>query len=65
MDRHVIPLWLIILDSEPTVLVFLLNAACFTEKQQISISVFGFGFGLTRPELEPTIYHVRGEHVNN
>ena len=63
MDRHVIPLWLIILDSEPTVLVFLLNAACFTEKQQISISVFGFG--LTWPELKPTIYHVRGEHVNN
>ena len=46
--------------SQP-VLLFLLNAACFTEKQQISISVFG----LTRQELEPMIYNTRGEHVNN
>jgi hypothetical protein len=41
-------------------LLFLLNAACLTEKQQIQISVFG----LTRPRLEPTIYRTRGEHAN-
>jgi hypothetical protein len=33
-------------------LLFLLNAACFAEKQQIPILVFG----LTRSGLEPTIY---------
>jgi hypothetical protein len=23
------------------------------------------GFGLTRPELEPAIYRIRGEHANH
>ena len=42
-------------------LVFLLNAACLAEKQQIPILVFG----LTRPGLEPTFYRSRGEHANH
>ena len=37
-------------------LLFLLNAVCLAEKQQI--------VGLTRPGLEPKIYHTRGEHAN-
>jgi hypothetical protein len=41
--------------------LFLLNAACLAEKQQIPILVFG----LTRPRLEPTIYHTRDEHANH
>ena len=43
-------------------LLFLLNAACLPEKQQISICIV---FGMTRPGLEPTIYHTRGEHSNH
>ena len=39
-------------------LLFLRNAACLAEKQQIPI-------GLTRMGLEPTIYHTRGEHANH
>ena len=43
-------------------LLFLLNAACLPEKQQISICIV---FGMTRPGLEPTIYRTRGEHSNH
>ena len=32
---------------------------CLAERQHIPILVFG----LTRPVFEPTIYHIRGEHV--
>jgi hypothetical protein len=44
-------------------LLFLLNAACLAEKQQIQILVFGF----TQSGLEPTIYlyHTRGEYTNH
>ena len=42
-------------------LLFLLNAACLAEKQQILIEVFC----LTRSGLEPTIYHTGGEHANH
>ena len=42
-------------------LLFLLNAACLAEKQQIAILVFG----LTRPRLELTIYRTRDEHANH
>ena len=42
-------------------LLFLLNAACLAEKQQINITVFG----LTRLGPEPTIYRTRGEHANH
>jgi hypothetical protein len=42
-------------------LLFLLNAACLAEKQQMPIFIF---FGLTRPGLELTIYRTRGEHAN-
>ena len=41
-------------------LFFLLNDACLAEKQQIPILFFG----LTRPGLEPAIYHTRGEYAN-
>ena len=41
-------------------LLFLLNAACLVEKQQIPILVFG----LTRSGLKPTIYCTQGEHAN-
>ena len=43
-------------------LLFLLNAACLLEKQQIAICIV---FGMTRPGLEPTIYRTRGEHCNH
>jgi hypothetical protein len=42
-------------------LLFLLNAACLTEKQQIPI----LKSGLTRPGLEPMIYRTRDEHANH
>ena len=42
-------------------LLFLLNAACLVEKQQIPISVFV----LTWPGLESTIYCTRGQHANH
>ena len=42
-------------------LLFLLNAECLEEKQQIPILVFG----LTQSGLEPTIYHTQGEHANH
>jgi hypothetical protein len=41
-------------------LLFLLNAACLAEKQQIPIV-----FGLTREKLLPMIYRTRGEHANH
>ena len=43
-------------------LLFLLNAACLPEKQQISICIV---VGMTRQGLEPTIYRTRGEHSNH
>ena len=43
-------------------LLFLFNAACLAEKQQITNFVV---FGLTRPGLEPTIYRTRGDHANH
>jgi len=42
-------------------LIFLLNATCLAEKQQITILM---AFSLTWLELEPTIYHTRGEQAN-
>ena len=56
MDRHVAPLGHIILVlSQP---VFLLNAACLVEKQQIPISYLLLWH-------EPTIDRTRGEHTNH
>ena len=43
-------------------LIFLLNAACLVETQQIPLDFIVFG--LTQPGLEHTIYHIRGEHAN-
>jgi hypothetical protein len=43
-------------------LLFLLNAACLPEKQQISICIV---FGMTQLGLEPTISRNRGEHSNH
>jgi hypothetical protein len=42
-------------------LPFLLSAACLAKKQEIPILVFG----LTRPGLQPMIYHTRSVHVNH
>jgi hypothetical protein len=57
-DRHVAPLsWFRANQS----MLFLLNAACLTEKTNTKFIVFG----LTRPGLEPTTYHTRGEHANH
>ena len=42
-------------------LLFLLNAACLAEKQQIAILVFG----LTWSGLEPMIYRTWGENANH
>ena len=61
VDRHVTPLGHIILIPSHHSLLFLLNAACLAEKQQIPSLVFG----LTRPGLEPMIYRTRGEHTNH
>ena len=41
-------------------LLFLLNAACLAEKQQIPVV-----FGLAWSRLESTIYRTRGEHANH
>ena len=43
-------------------LLFLLNAACLADKQQIQIFIV---FGLTRPGLEPTSHHTQCEHANH
>ena len=60
--RHVAPLGHIIpIPSQPVYVLFLLNAACLAEKQQIPILVFA----LTRPGFETTIYRTRGEHANH
>jgi hypothetical protein len=42
-------------------LLFLLNAVCLAEKQQIPILVFG----LTRLGLEQMFYRTRGKHANH
>ena len=42
-------------------LPFLLSATYLAEKQQMPILYFG----LTRPELEFTIYRTRSEHANH
>ena len=47
--------------NQSLLFLFLLNAACLAEKQQIPILVFV----LTRPGLEPIIYRTRGEHANH
>ena len=43
-------------------LLFLLNAACLVEKQQIPIFLV---FDLTLPGIEPKIYHTQGEHAKH
>ena len=43
-------------------LLFLLNAACLAKK---AINANFIVFGLTRPGLEPMIYHTRCEHANH
>jgi hypothetical protein len=51
-DRHVVPL---------RHMLFLLNAACLVEKQQIPI----LESLVSRPGLKPTIYRTRGNHANH
>ena len=61
-DRHVAPPeHIILIPSQP---VFTPSPSCCVlsgEATQINFIVFG----LTRPGLEPTIYHTRGEHANH
>ena len=42
-------------------LFVLLNAACLAERKNINFIVFG----MTRPELESTIYRIPGKHANH
>ena len=44
-------------------LFLLLNDACLHSEEATSNSFIVLG--LTRPELEPTIYHTRGKHANH
>ena len=43
-------------------LLFLLNAVCLVEKQQIPILIV---FGLTQSGLKPNIYCTQGKHANH
>ena len=61
MDRHVAPLWhIILIPSQP---VFVLSPQCCVLCEEATNTNFII-FGLTRPVLEPTIYRTRGEHAN-
>jgi len=62
MDRHVAPLGHIILIPTNQSLLFLLNAECLAEKQQIPILRT---LGFIRSVLEPKITRTRGKHANH
>ena len=62
MDRHVAPLGHIILI--PSQLVFVLSLSCYVLSGEAT-NTNCIVFGLTRPGLEPTIYHTRDEHTNH
>ena len=60
-ERHVAPLRYIILILSQPVLLFLLNAACLVEKQQILIFfLFSFWF-----DLNPMFDRTQGKHTNH
>jgi hypothetical protein len=60
-DRHVVPLWHIILIlSQPVVALTPHNCILRRESTNTNCIVFG----LTIPVLETTIYHTQGEHTN-
>ena len=61
-DRHVIPLWHIILIQSQS--VFALSPKyCVLSGEATNINFIVFG--LIQPELELTIYRNRGKHANN
>ena len=59
--RHVAPLGHIILTQSQPVIT-LSHWSCVLSGESTNTNVIVFG--LTRPGLEPTIYHTRGEHSN-
>jgi uroporphyrinogen-III synthase len=61
MNRNVATLGHIIPNRANQSVLLLLNSARLSEKQQILIIVFG----LIRPYLKSTIYHIRGEYANH
>jgi hypothetical protein len=62
MDRHVAQLGhIILIPSQP---VFALSPKCCVLSGEATNTNFIF-IGLTRPGLEPTIYHTWGEHANH
>ena len=61
-DRHVAPLGhIILIPSQP---VFALSPQCCVLSREATNTNL-IVFGLTRPRLEPTVYHTRGEHANH
>jgi hypothetical protein len=60
--RHVAPLGhIILIQSQP---VFALTPECRVLSGEATNTNF-IVFGLTRPGIEPTIYHTRGDHSNH
>ena len=62
VGRHVAPLEHIFLIPSQPVCSYSFILCVFIEKQHIPIFIV---FGLIRPAIEPTIYHIRGEHANH
>ena len=61
-DRHFAPLGnIILIPNQP---IFALSPQCCGLSEKVTNTNFMI-FGLTRPGLEPTIYHTRGEHANH
>ena len=62
VDGHLVPLGhIIIIPSQP---VFALSRLCRMLSGETTNTNFTV-FGLTRSELEPTIYRTRGKHANH
>ena len=61
-DRHVAPLWyVIVIPSQPVITLTNLYCVLSGEATNTNFMIFG----LTRPGIEPTIYHIRDEHANH
>jgi len=60
--RHVVPLWHIILIPRQPVFV-LTPYCCLLNGEAANTNLIVFS--LTRPSLEPTIYHTQGEYPNH
>ena len=60
--RHVAPLGhIILIPSQPVCILIPYSCVLSGEATNTNFIVFG----LTRPGVEPTIYHTRGEHANH